>query len=191
MVASRAMATFDAVFVGARHQLAGRRRAARTGRAGTSACSSANGPRSAAASARRGRLAPGFTHELMASWHPLFTGSAAYAELKDELDRRGVEYLNTDLPTGYRVPDGSACSSGRRWRRTSPSSTATRRATAPRGSASSTEFMANADLSFGVLGTELWSAARARSRPARRCDASGAAACSSSRARARRAAATG
>jgi phytoene dehydrogenase-like protein len=25
---------------------------------------------------------PGFTHELMACWHPLFTGSAAYAELR-------------------------------------------------------------------------------------------------------------
>ena len=51
---------------------------------------------------------PGFVHEVLASWHPLFTGSAAYAELNDELDRRGVEYLNTDLPTGTAFPDGSA-----------------------------------------------------------------------------------
>ena len=51
---------------------------------------------------------PGFTHEVLASWHPLFTGSAAYAELKDDLDRRGVTYLNTDLPTGTAFPDGSA-----------------------------------------------------------------------------------
>ena len=25
---------------------------------------------------------PGFVHEVLASWHPLFTGSAAYAELE-------------------------------------------------------------------------------------------------------------
>ena len=28
---------------------------------------------------------PGFTHEVISSWHPLFTGSPAYAELGDEL----------------------------------------------------------------------------------------------------------
>ena len=32
---------------------------------------------------------PGFRHEVFSSWHPLFTGSAAYAELKDELDAAG------------------------------------------------------------------------------------------------------
>src|SRR6185503_16224044 len=42
---------------------------------------------------------PGFMHEVYASWHPLFTGSSAYAELREELERRGVEYLNTELPT--------------------------------------------------------------------------------------------
>ncbi len=49
---------------------------------------------------------PGFVHEVFASWHPLFLGSAAYAELKDELERRGVEYLNTELPTATLFPDG-------------------------------------------------------------------------------------
>ena len=29
-------------------------------------------------------------------------------KLKDELDRRGVQYVNTDLPTGTAFPDGSA-----------------------------------------------------------------------------------
>jgi phytoene dehydrogenase-like protein len=100
---------------------------------------------------------PGFTHEVMSSWHPLFTGSAAYAELGDELHRRGLEYLNTDLPTATAYPDGSAMflqtsmeanvaeferwspGDGEAWQRQFD------------------EFMANADLSFGVLGTELWS----------------------------------
>jgi phytoene dehydrogenase-like protein len=99
---------------------------------------------------------PGFNHEVFASWHPLFAGSAAYAELKDELTARGLEYLNTDLPTGSLFPDGSsvflttsheanveelerqAAGDGRAWDRTVA------------------EFMPNADLAFGVLQTDLW-----------------------------------
>jgi phytoene dehydrogenase-like protein len=100
---------------------------------------------------------PGFTHEVLSSWHPLFTGSAAYAELGDELHRRGLEYVNTELPTATAFPDGRAMflsttmeanvaefdrfasGDGAAWQRQFE------------------EFMANADLSFGVLGTELWS----------------------------------
>src|SRR5437667_8573665 len=37
----------------------------------------------------------GFKHEVFSSWHPLFAGSAAYAELKDDLHPRGLGYLNT------------------------------------------------------------------------------------------------
>jgi phytoene dehydrogenase-like protein len=100
---------------------------------------------------------PGFTHEVLSSWHPLFTGSAAYAELGEELHRRGLEYVNTELPTATAFPDGRAmflqttmeanvaefdrfaAGDGVAWQRQFE------------------EFMANADLSFGVLGTELWS----------------------------------
>jgi len=38
---------------------------------------------------------PGFVHEVLASWHPLFVGSAAYAELADDLGRLGLEYLRS------------------------------------------------------------------------------------------------
>jgi phytoene dehydrogenase-like protein len=93
---------------------------------------------------------PGFVHEVFASWHPLFTGSAAYAELKDELEARGVEYLNTELPTATLFPDGQSrflttsheqnvAALGAGWEKTV------------------SEFLPNADLAFGVLSTELWS----------------------------------
>ena len=75
--------------------------------AGTSACSSARRRSAAASGPSTDLTAPGFTHEVLASWHPLWTGSPAYAELKDDLDRRGVEYLNTELPTASTFPDGS------------------------------------------------------------------------------------
>ena len=101
--------------------------------------------------------APGFTHEVLSSWHPLFAGSATYGELGEELGRRGLTYLNTELPTGTLFPGGEAAflqttlegnvaeldrhtaGDGEAWRRQHE------------------EFMASADLSFGVLGVELWS----------------------------------
>ena len=100
---------------------------------------------------------PGFTHEVLASWHPLFTGSAAYAELKPELDKRGLEYLNTELPTGAAFPDGSAAFLTTS-REDNVAELARHAATdGPAWEAMFNAFMANADLSFGVLGTELWS----------------------------------
>lgn len=102
---------------------------------------------------------PGFTHEVLSSWHPLFTGSAAYAELGDELHRRGLEYANTELPTATAFPDGGAI-----FLRTSLEANVAEldRFAAGDGAAwqrQFEQFMANADLAFGVLGTELWSAA--------------------------------
>ena len=42
---------------------------------------------------------PGFQHEVFSSWHPLFTGSPAYAELKEDLEARGLEYLEAETAT--------------------------------------------------------------------------------------------
>jgi phytoene dehydrogenase-like protein len=152
------MAAFDAVFVGAGiNSLAS---AALLSKAGWSVCVLERGEHLGGCIKTSTDLtAPGFTHEVLASWHPLFTGSPAYAELKPDLDRRGLEYLNTDLPTGSTFPDGSsailstslaenvaeldrhAAGDGAAWK------------------AMFEAFMKNADLSFGVLGTELWSPA--------------------------------
>jgi phytoene dehydrogenase-like protein len=152
------MWTFDAVFVGAGiNSLAG---AALLSKAGWSVCVLERSDALGGCIRTSSDLtAPGFTHEVLASWHPLFTGSAAYAELKEDLDARGVEYLNTNLPTASAFPDGSSAfltttlegnvaelsrhaeADGRAWE------------------AMFDGFMANADLSFGVLGTELWSPA--------------------------------
>jgi phytoene dehydrogenase-like protein len=93
---------------------------------------------------------PGFVHEVFASWHPLFTGSAAYAELREELERRGVEYLNTELPTATLYPGGDA-----RFLTTSHEQNVA--SLGPGWDRAVSEFLPNADLAFGVLGTELWS----------------------------------
>jgi phytoene dehydrogenase-like protein len=98
---------------------------------------------------------PGFVHEVFACWHPLFTGSAAYAELKDDLERRGVEYLNTELPTATLFPDGES-----RFLTTSHGDNVA--ALGPGWATTVERFMPNADLAFGVLSTELWSRDGAR-----------------------------
>ena len=150
------MAAFDAVFVGSGiNSLAG---AALLARAGWSVCVlERNEVAGGCICTSTDLTLPGFTHELLASWHPLFTGSAAYAELQGELSRRGVEYVNTDLPTGSHFPDGSAafvsCS-------LEENVAAFDRLAPGDGAAWERQFgafMANADLSFGILSTELWS----------------------------------
>jgi phytoene dehydrogenase-like protein len=152
------MAAFDAVFVGAGiNSLAS---AALLSKAGWNVCVLERSETLGGCIRTSTDLTrPGFTHEVLASWHPLWTGSPAYAELKGDLDRRGVEYLNTELPTASTFPDGStavlstsleenvaeldrhAAGDGAAWQ------------------AMFESFMKDADLSFGVLGTELWSPA--------------------------------
>src|SRR5215210_9483696 len=101
------MAAYDAVFVGSGiNSLAG---AALLAKSGWKVCVlERNEWLGGAIRTVEGLIAPGFTHEVFASWHPLWTGSPAYAELKPELDRLGVEYLNTELATATAFPDGSS-----------------------------------------------------------------------------------
>jgi phytoene dehydrogenase-like protein len=101
---------------------------------------------------------PGFRHDVFSAWHPLWVGGAAHVLLGDDLALRGLEYVNTELPTGSCFPDGESAfllrstdsnvaelgADGAAWRRVVD------------------EFMPNADLSFGLLGTELWSGAGAK-----------------------------
>jgi phytoene dehydrogenase-like protein len=100
---------------------------------------------------------PGYKHDVFSAWHPLWVGGAAHAELGDELAARGLEYLNTDHPTATLFPDGEAAfllrdadaNAAELDRHAAGDGDAWRRVLAG--------FFPNADLSFGVLGTELWS----------------------------------
>ena len=155
------MAGFDAVFVGSGiNSLAG---AALLSKAGWSVCVlERNDELGGCIRTSTDLTLPGFTHEVLASWHPLFTGSAAYAELKPDLDRHGLEYLNTELPTGSTYPDGSSAFLTTSLEDNVAELTRHASADGPAWEAMFSAFMANADLSFGVLGTELWSPAGLR-----------------------------
>src|SRR5579864_1856879 len=95
---------------------------------------------------------PGYLHDVFSAWHPLWVGGAAHAELGEELAARGLEYLNTDLPTATAFPDGSAAFLLR-------DSEGNARELGPEWPQVLAGFFPNADLAFGLLGTELWSAA--------------------------------
>ena len=95
---------------------------------------------------------PGFIHDVFSAWHPLWVGGAAHAELGNELAARGLEYLNTELPTATAFPDGAAAFLLR-------DAEGNARELGPEWPGVLERFFPNADLAFGILGTELWSAA--------------------------------
>jgi phytoene dehydrogenase-like protein len=97
---------------------------------------------------------PGFLHDVFSAWHPLWVGGAAHAQLGAELEARGLEYLNTELPTGTVYPDGAAAFLLR-------TAEANAQELGPEWPGVLERFLPNADLAFGVLGTELWSTAGA------------------------------
>ena len=97
---------------------------------------------------------PGFLHDVFSAWHPLWVGGPAHAELGDELAAGGLEYLNTEHPTATAFPDGASAFL----------STVPQRNAAELGAAwpeAMASVGAQAELVFGLLGTELWSRAGA------------------------------
>ena len=95
---------------------------------------------------------PGYLHDVFSAWHPLWVGGAAHAQLADDLAARGLEYLNTDLPTATAFPDGSAAFLLR-------DAAGNAGELGPEWTGMLERFFPNADLAFGLLGTELWSVA--------------------------------
>ena len=100
---------------------------------------------------------PGFHHDVFSAWHPLWVGGAAHAALGGDLLARGLEYLNTDLPTASAFPDGEAAFL---LRTVEENAAELDRLATGDGVAWKNllaDFFPTADLSFGLLGTELWS----------------------------------
>src|SRR6266516_2388026 len=100
---------------------------------------------------------PGFHHDVFSAWHPLWVGGAAHAQRGEDLAEHGLEYLNTEHPTATLVPDGQAAFL---LRSADANAAELDRHHAGDGDAWRgllDEFFPNADLAFGILGTELWS----------------------------------
>jgi phytoene dehydrogenase-like protein len=52
-------------------------------------------------------LFPGYRHDVLSCWYPLFVGSPAYAQLEPALREAGLEFAQGEYSTGLVLPDGS------------------------------------------------------------------------------------
>jgi phytoene dehydrogenase-like protein len=93
---------------------------------------------------------PGFRHDVLSAWHPLWVGGPVHAELGGELAKHGLEYVNTDLPTATAFPDGESAFLLR-------TAEANVKELGGEWQGMLDAFLPTADFAFGVLGTELWS----------------------------------
>jgi phytoene dehydrogenase-like protein len=98
------MDSFDAVFIGSGHNAL--ITAAYLARAGWSVLVLERNDRPGGLVRTEELTLPGFKHDVYSSAHPLFLTSQAYADLGPELVERGLNYVNTDLPTGVSLSDG-------------------------------------------------------------------------------------
>ena len=115
---------------------------------------------------------PGFKHDVFSAWHPLWVGGPAHAQLGEALAAHGLEYVNTELPTATLYPDGE---SAFLLRTAEANASELDRHHAGDGDAWNgllAEFFPNADLAFGILGTELWSRHGAAQSSLPRCHSS-------------------
>lgn len=107
---------------------------------------------------RTEELFPGFTHDVLSSSYPLFVTSPAYEALGEDLHAAGLEFANTNLPTAVLTEDGRSLIMS-----TDGADTSRRLDAAQAGEGEAFAkaigdfFGASADLTFGLLGNELYS----------------------------------
>jgi phytoene dehydrogenase-like protein len=99
----------------------------------------------------------GFKHDVLSGYYPLFVTSPAYKELESALNRHGLEFLNTDDPTAVLLPNNQSLV----LKRDQKENVAAMNAAAP-GDGDAyregiAELLGRADLTFGLLGKDLWS----------------------------------
>lgn len=97
---------------------------------------------------------PGFVHEVLSSWHPLFVGSPGCAALKDDLARAGVVYRNTPHPTATLFPDGRAAFLSTDHAKNVRHFDALSRGDGQAWDEVAAAFGRKADVSFGILGAD-------------------------------------
>ena len=112
---------------------------------------------------RTEELFPGYRHDVLSGWYPLFTTSPAYEALGEDLHERGLELVNTDKPTAVLTDDGHGL-----LLTTDDSANVSRLNDLHPGEGDRyrevmAEFLTrDSGLAFGLLGDELWSRSTAR-----------------------------
>lgn len=104
---------------------------------------------------------PGFRHDTLSTLYPLFVTAPYFPQLKDELARYGATFCNCATPTGVLLPRGAVVFHSDRNR-----NIATLDAVSPGDGAAYARAMQDieehSNLTFGLLGSQLWTAATLR-----------------------------
>ena len=112
---------------------------------------------------RTEELFPGYTHDILSSSYPLFVAGPGYQALGPDLHTAGLEFANTDLPTAVVTEDGRSLIMSTDGEETGRRFDAIKAGDGVAfGSAIGNFFAANADLTFGLLGNELYSRSAAK-----------------------------
>jgi phytoene dehydrogenase-like protein len=100
--------------------------------------------------------APGFVHDVLSCWHPLFVTSPGYAELKEDLEGFGLQYCNSDSPTAAVLPDGRSCILKMSREENIKHLNQLAQGDGDRYQGAMAELEQSLDLTFTLLGNELW-----------------------------------
>ncbi|MBP1849638.1 phytoene desaturase family protein [Rhizobium halophytocola] len=103
--------------------------------------------------------APGFVHDVMATTMVLFITSPAFAALGEDLAARGLEFCQSELPTGVLRPDGSHLTYAMDRKRNIASFDAKAAGEGETFNAEMAAMGGDADFVFSLLGGHLWSGA--------------------------------
>jgi phytoene dehydrogenase-like protein len=101
--------------------------------------------------------APGFVHDVLATTFVLFAASPAFAELGDDLGKRGLSFANTKSPTAALLPDGRHVVFTTDRRVNVASFEALAQGDGAHYDADMQQVGADAPLLFALLGSSLWS----------------------------------
>ena len=106
--------------------------------------------------------APGFHHDVMATTFVLFLLSPAYAALAQELEKRGLQFVHPEIPTGVLRPDGSSALLRRDRKANVRAFDALKPGDGQQFASDMDRLGANAPFLFALLGGRLWSWAMAK-----------------------------
>ena len=105
---------------------------------------------------------PGFVHDTLSGFHPLFVTSPGYAALEGDLRAAGLEYVNNGTPTGVLRSSGEHAVLTTSRTRNESCFDALCTGDGAAFSAQMRDCEETSKLTFGLLGGELWSAATLR-----------------------------
>ena len=100
---------------------------------------------------------PGFKHDVMSSWHPLFLLSPAYAALGKDLSEHGLKYCHTQRPTAGLLDNNRGFVLNTDRTKNISAMNALHPGDGERYSAAMQFVEAHAELTFASLGERLWS----------------------------------